>query len=233
MITVCFIASNLTKFHFPWKPVIEQAKKIGKIIINADLDSTDDTVNLINSIEGITVIENHWGKPIGKEWLRNQKQAVVDIATTDFILYLDIDELFDDIGCEWLKKIVNMDLLGFDGVRFPYYHFYGDILHRQPDDAGAGWSTKITRLARNPVKFIANSDGFGLAIPDVSVMNSSHRIYHYSHVRPRGEWHKKNRMMFARYDQQYNDLDIDYDSLQLFEGTHPDVIKKHYDFFQQ
>ena len=233
-ITVCFIASNMTKYLFPYEPVIEQAKKIGRVIVNVDTDSIDNTVEAIRMTK-VDIIESAWGQSAsaGREWLLTQKQAVVGASETKFLLYLDIDELFDDEGIEWLKKIVDEDLHGFSGVRFKSYNFYGDLKHRMPDDAGGHWSAVIVRLARKGVKFISGSDGFGLSLNDMETIPSPHRIFHYSHVRPRQVWHEKNTMMFARYNKVYSNMQIPWDQVQKFEGVHPDIINQHLHLFEQ
>lgn len=234
-ITTCFIASNVTKYLFPYEAAIEQARKIGKVIVNVDTDSVDDTVNAIKRLK-VEIIESAWGSSTGagKEWLRTQKQRILDHVETTHLLYLDIDEMLDDDGIAWLIDLVDKeDLRGFSGVRFRYYHFYGDLKHRMPDDAGSGWSTVITRLARKGAHFVKGSDGFGLALNLMETLLSPHRIYHYSHVRPREVWHEKNTMMFARYNKQYNNLQIPWDLVQRFEGKHPEIIGNDLHLFEQ
>jgi glycosyltransferase involved in cell wall biosynthesis len=233
-LTTCFIAGNVKKYGYPYEPAILQALKLSRVIINVDLDSEDDTVAIIKKFP-VTVIENHWGqsKNAGRVWLRQQKQKVIDAATTGFILYLDIDELLHEDAFSWIQHILTRNLYGFNGITFRYYHFYGDMKHVQPDNAGAGWSTKITRLARRPTKFIDGSDGFGLAVPSLEVGMSPHRIFHYSHVRQREIWHEKNEMMYARYGKTYNRLSIDYGALDAFNGHHPEIVGKYAGLFEQ
>ena len=233
-ITVCFIASNVEKYLFPYEPVIEQAKKIGKVLINVDLDSVDDTVKRMRMLD-VAIIESNWGDPIGAGagWLCAPKQAAVDAIETDLLLFLDLDELFDDAGVAWIKKIVDEDLHGFSGARFKSYNFYGDLKHRMPDDAGGHWSAVIVRLARKGIKFINGSDGFGLSLNDMETIESGHRIFHYSHVRPRQVWHEKNSMMFSLYNQAYNNMQVPWGQLQKFEGEHPEVIGRYGHLFEQ
>ncbi len=94
---------------------IESAMPIADEIIIYDTGSTDSTKEIAGSYPKVKVIEGEWRDDFA--WARNQS---LSHATSDFIMWLDADDLLDDVTRDTVNELKNDDFKGYSKIMMSY-----------------------------------------------------------------------------------------------------------------
>ena len=205
-------------------------------------DSTDATIDFIKSIQSDKIKIHHsvWDNTLrkGGEVLAvetNKAFQLIDPEST-WAFYIQADEAVHEKdhaaildACRKYK-----DDKRVQGLLFRYIHFYGSY-----DYIGDSrkWYRNEVRIIRNDKKISSYKDaqGFRVGETKLRVKPADASIYHYGWVKSQEQMVKKMKEVsqywhegieWEHYIQSEKVFDYnDFDSLALFEGTHPEVMK--------
>lgn len=241
------IIKNALKYDYP---VLESIKSILPIVDEMIIcagDSEDETNNLIASIgsEKIKIIHSVWDKKLreGGRVLAEETNKAMDAAAADadWLFYLQADEVIHEDYLPEIKKMAAkyLDDKRVEGLLFNYRHFYGSYKYLGD---GRKWYSKEIRVIRNDksIRSFKDAQGFRKDGRKLRVKPVNAWVFHYGWVKNPLFMQKKNRdfgqfwneeaahqAWVSAVDQQ--GLVFDYsviDSLSLFKGTHPAVMKQ-------
>jgi len=205
--------------------------------------SDDDTEGLIRSIDSskIKIVHSEWDLsklPGGKVMAIETDKAFKQISPeSTWAFYIQCDEVVHEQYHAAIIKACNdyKDQSELLGLVFNYVHFYGTY-----DYYGNSrqWYNKEIRIIRNDFRISSYRDAQGFRIDGkrlpCKLIDAS--IYHYGWVKnPAFMDHKlrnlsKNWMgneMKKRIDSIEGVFNYqDYDSMEIFKGTHPQVMEK-------
>jgi hypothetical protein len=234
---------NALKFDYPIVEAITSILPLCDEFIVAVGKSDDDTLGLVQSINSpkIKIIETVWDDSLregGRVLAVETDKAFAAIAPdSDWCFYIQGDEVVhekyhDTIREAMLKWKDNKEV---EGLLLHYTHFYGSY-----DYVGDSrkWYRNEIRIVRNDKSIHSFRDAQGFRKNDklIRVKPVDAYVYHYGWVKPPelqqakqesfhkmwhdDTWMKKNIPQNQEFD--YSQID----SLQLFKGTHPLVMKE-------
>ena len=238
---------NAIKYGYP---VVESITSILPMVDEMVIclgDWEDDTNNLIASIgsDKIKIIHSVWDDSLregGKVLAVETDKAIAATAKdSDWLFYIQADEVVHE---QYYKTIVAAmkeykDDKKVEGFLFNYHHFYGS--YKYIGD-GRSWYSKEIRIIRNNKRIKSYRDAQGFRWDDnrklnVKLINAY--IYHYGWVRNpltmyqktegfgklwAGDEGRKINGATAKRAVQFDYSNID--SVTLFKGTHPAVMKE-------
>ncbi|GAB2813972.1 glycosyltransferase family protein [Ferruginibacter profundus] len=234
---------NAIKYGYP---VVESITSILPVVDEMIVclgDSEDDTNNLIASIgsDKIKMIHSVWdnnlregGKVLAVE---TNKAIAATAADSDWLFYIQADEVVHE---QYHTTIVDaMNRYASDkrveGLLFNYHHFYGS--YKYIGD-GRSWYSKEIRIIRNNKGIKSYKDAQGFRWEDGRKLNVKlidAYIYHYGWVKNPLTMNRKKENFGTLWDGEsgknkvVKEAAFDYtniDSVTLFKGTHPAVMKE-------
>jgi hypothetical protein len=234
---------NAIKFDYPVVEAITSILPLCDEFVIAVGKSDDGTLNLISSIKSskIKIIETVWddslregGKVLAVE---TDKAFAVISPDTDWAFYIQADEVvhekYHPAILESMKKW--KDDARVEGLLFNYVHFYGSY-----DFIGDSrrWYKREIRIVKynKDIRSFRDAQGFRLGDKIIKVKAVDASVYHYGWVKP-PELQQAKQENFHKlwHDDYWMEKNIpktdqfDYskiDSLALFKGTHPAVMKE-------
>ncbi|HEY0030393.1 MAG TPA: glycosyltransferase family 2 protein [Bacteroidia bacterium] len=237
------IVRNAIKYDYPIVEAITSILPLCDEIVVAVGKSEDDTLQLIRSINSpkIKIIETIWNEALregGKVLADETNKAFAAVADdSDWAFYIQGDEVIH----EKYLPIIREAMLKYkgdknvEGLLLNYTHFYGSY-----DYIGDSrrWYRREIRIIKNDKRTSSYLDaqGFRKDGKKLNVKLIDACVYHYGWVKPPeaqqakqqtfnklwhdDEWMKKNIPAVDRFD--YSNTD----SVDLFRGTHPKVMKE-------
>jgi len=237
---------NAVKYGYP---VVESIKSILPIVDEMIVclgDSDDETNKLIESIgsEKIKIIHSVWDNNLregGKVLeLDSYYELVVSAAESVWLFYIQADEVLHEkyhTGIMEAMKNYKADD-SVEGLLFNYHHFYGS--YKFIGD-GRSWYSKEIRIIRNDkrIRSYLDAQGFRKDGRKLQVKLIKAYMYHYGWVRNPVEmqkkytdfgklWHADEGFENWAKAEMEKSKEFDYskiDSLTVFTGTHPAVMK--------
>lgn len=241
------IIRNAVKYDYPVVESIQSILPLVDEMVVCAGDSEDDTVKLIESIgsEKIRIVHSVWQKYTeGGAALAAETNKAMDAVATDadWLFYIQADEVLHEAYIPAIRAAMEKykDDKRVDGLLFRYHHFYGS--YRYIGDSRK-WYSKEIRVIRNDknIRSYKDAQGFRKMNDDkLKVKLVEAWIHHYGWV--------KNPVFMQRKDRDFGEFwndersqtawaefidrkgpAYDYsviDSLEMFDGTHPAVMKK-------
>jgi hypothetical protein len=235
------IIRNAIKFDYP---VVESIKSVlplcDKFFIAVG-KSEDDTEGLIKSIDTdkIEIIRTVWDENLrtGGRVLAVETNKAFRAIPEDYhwAFYIQADEVLHEKYIDTIHREMKANLSDYtvDGLLFKYKHFYGSY-----DYVGESfrWYRREIRVIRNDKSIYSYRDAQGFRKENnqkLKVKLIDAYIYHYGWVKNPIEqqlkqqnfqklWHDdKNINTFHSDGFDYSNID----SLELFEETHPEVMR--------
>ncbi|HTE25294.1 glycosyltransferase family protein [Flavitalea sp.] len=228
-------------------PIIEAITSILPVVdemIVAIGNSTDKTEELIRNIgsEKIRIVHSVW------DVSQNNKGGTILAVETnkafqhispdsDWAFYIQGDEVLHEKYHDSIRQAAAKykDDKKVDGLLFKYLHFFGTY-----DYVGDSrrWYHREVRIIRNDKTISAYRDaqGFRRNGEKINVKPIAATMYHYGWVKSPKQMREKQKNVIQYWEDQeatkkrllatdifdYNE----FDSLQRFSGTHPQVMKK-------
>ena len=227
-------------------PIVEAITSILPIVDEMVVligDSNDETRKLIEGISSdkIKLFESVWDKSLrrGGAVLAVETDKAFELINPEstWAFYIQADEVVHEqylpIIADACKKY--KDDKNVEGLLFRYLHFYGSY-----DYVGDSrkWYNKEIRIIRNDITIKAYKDaqGFRKGKIKLNVKLIDACIYHYGWVKSPGQMRKKMNEVSRFWNPNVPETDDDpttedifdfkdFDSLQLFDGGHPAVMK--------
>lgn len=233
---------NAVKYDYPVKEAILSILPLCDEVIVMLGNSEDKTRELIESINDprIKIFDSVWDESLregGRVLAEETNKAFAKVAPdSDWAIYIQGDEVMHEHGYEAVMDAMkkHKDNKEVEGLLFNYRHFYGSY-----DYVGNSrrWYRKEIRVIRNDKSIISYKDaqGFKKHGKKLKVKPVYAFIHHYGWVKPPktmqakqesfhklwhpDDWIKENVSKVTEFD--YSEID----SLALFQGTHPEVMK--------
>lgn len=224
------------------------------IIAIGDCDKDDPTRKLIESINSdkIRIIDTVWDiekYPRGMEHA-HQTDIAKTQCTGDWLFYVQADEIVHEKDHDLIRRKCEelLDNKEVEGFVFNYLHFWGDYNHHHNSH---NWYKKEIRIVRNDpdihswesaqsFRKIPNFDGIFYRQQKntfkLKVAKLDAEIYHYGWVKPPQTMRAKSKAFTIihhgvreaeeKEKKKYFDFDYgDLSKLEVFKGTHPEVMK--------
>jgi hypothetical protein len=239
---------NAVKYEYPVVASIRSLLPIVDEMIVCLGDSEDETNKLIESIdsEKIKIIHSVWDKSLreGGRVLAVETDKAMDATATDsdWLFYIQADEVVHEkyypVILDAMQKY--KDDKRIEGLLFNYHHFYGSY---SLIGDGRKWYSKEIRVIRNGihVRSWMDAQGFRINGRKLRVKLIKAYIYHYGWVRNpvvmlekqadfgnlwcSGEAYEQSMKTLKKAKTEFDYTAID--SVTLFEGTHPAVMKDY------
>jgi len=236
------IIRNAIKNDYPVIEAITSVLPVCDEFIVAVGKSEDTTYDLIKQIpsDKIRIIETVWDDTLragGRTFALETDKALQAVSPeSDWCFYIQADEVLHEKYHDTVREamIRFKDDKMVDGLLFNYRHFWGSY-----DYVGESWQwyRREIRIIRNNKDIFSYKDAQGFRKKpnqklNVKLINAT--IYHYGWVKdPRLMQSKmKNWYRFYKDESWINnnvvqDNEYDYsriNSLELFDGTHPEVM---------
>lgn len=236
------IIRNAVKYDYPVKEAILSVLPLCDDFIVLHGNSEDETLELLKSINSpkIKIIQSVWDDTLregGKVLAEETNKAFRKISKdTTWCFYIQSDEVlhekFIPVLHDSMKKYEEDRRV--EGLVFDYTHFYGSY-----DYIGdsRSWYKREVRIIRcdEEIYSFRDAQGFQKKGRPLNVKHSGASIFHYGWVKhPKFQQEKQKNFNKLWHDDSWMDKNIektdefDYskiDSLTLFEGTHPEVMK--------
>ncbi|HBZ67865.1 MAG TPA: glycosyl transferase [Bacteroidales bacterium] len=236
------IVRNAIRYDYPVVEAITSILPVCNEVVVAVGQSDDQTLELIKEIGSpkIRIIETEWSMQLregGRVLAVETDKALQAISPqADWAFYIQADEILHE---EYAQVVVNamrkyQNDPDVEGLLFKYLHFYGSY-----DFVGDSrrWYRNEVRIIR-PGKGITSyrdAQGFRINGKRLKVKPSGATIYHYGWVKPPEKqqakqqnfhklWHSDDWV--AQNIKQAEGFEYSsIDSLALFKGTHPQVMR--------
>jgi glycosyltransferase involved in cell wall biosynthesis len=234
---------NAVKYDYPVTESIRSILPVCDEVVVAVGNSDDGTRSLIESIGSpkIRIIDTVWDETLreGGAVLAVETNKAMDAISSDatWVFYIQGDEVIHEKSLEPLMDAMDRwkDHTEVEGLLLNYLHFYGSY-----DYIGDSrqWYRNEVRIIRNDsnIRSYKDAQGFRKNGKPLRVKPSGATMHHYGWVKPPEsqrtklryfhtlwhdpEWLEKNRERIEGFD--YSQID----SLALFTGTHPAVMKE-------
>jgi hypothetical protein len=237
------IVRNAVKFDYPAVEAITSILPLcDEFVVNVG-QCDDGTMEMIQSIQSpkIKIVESVWddslregGKLLAVE--TNKAFDAIDTKST-WAFYMQADEVLHEKYHDAVQRAMKEHQynLNVEGLLFDYTHFYGSY-----DYVGNSrrWYRNEVRVVRNDKQIRSYRDAMGFRKngEKLYVKPANASIYHYGWVKPPKAQQEKQKSFHKMWhdDQTAQKMagaadEFDYsqiDSLKLFEGTHPAVMRK-------
>ena len=233
---------NAVKFDYPVVASIRSLLPLVDELIVCLGNSEDGTEQLIRSIADakIRIIHSVWDDSLreGGRVLAIETNKALDHVSPDAVwcIYLQADEVIHEKDYSAIRSAMQQYYSDkrVEGLLFKYIHFYGSYNYI---GNSRKWYRHEIRIVRNDPSIRSWKDAQGFRknkIPlRVKPVNAS--IYHYGWVKNPFHQSEKQKNFHKMWHQDekvklmVSDLPYDYnkiDTLALFNGSHPDVMKE-------
>lgn len=232
---------NAIRFGYPVVESIQSVLPMVDEMIICLGNSEDETTALIQSIKSdkIKIIHSVWDDSLRKGGrvlaVETDKALAATAADSDWLFYIQADEIvhekYHPAILAAMQQYKNDGSV--EGLLFNYLHFYGSFKYVGD---GRSWYTKEIRVIRNNKNICSYRDAQGFRWNDNRKLNVKlidAYIYHYGWVRNPLTMHRKQQNFRSLYSSIANEpkeeIEFDYsnvDTVTLFEGTHPAVVKE-------
>lgn len=235
---------NAVKYDYPVIESITSILPIVDLFIVSVGNSDDNTVDLIRSIDSpkIRIVHSTWDDSLkkgGKVLAVETNKALEQIPPGyDWAFYLQADEVVHEKDLAVIVAAANQYSHDqkIEGLLFRFIHFYGS--YNYTGDSRR-WYKHETRLIKYNGNMISIKDAQGFRTRKYKKLNVKKidaDIYHYGWVRhPEKQfkkivdfsvfWNGEGYIPPGRDEKNQFDFLKDVDSVELFKGTHPLVMK--------
>ena len=231
-------------------PIVEAIRSILPLcdeVVVAVGKSDDDTLNLVRSIHPskIRILETVWNETIregGKVFAMETDKAFHALPDdADWAFCIQADEIVHENSLDRISESMSKwkEHKNVDGLLIDFIHFYGSYQYVADSYS---WHKREIRIVRNDQNIFSHGDSMGFRKwpnEKLQVKHSGGMIYHYSYVKPPDKMMTKVRAMHKLWhddewiQQQLGDEALfDFskiDSLKIFTGNHPSVMKERID----
>ena len=238
------IVKNAVKNDYPVIESIESVLPVVDEMIVLIGDCEDDTVNLVKSIKSSKIIIHHsvWDASIrdGGSILAMETNKALKLINPNatWALYIQADELLHERDHDNITAACHKfaDEKAVDGFLFNYLHFYGNYNYLGNSRAWYKHEVRIIRPGTNIFSY-RDAQGFRRGSKKIKVKAIDAFVYHYGWVKTPQQMLQKTKDVARYWDKNSNahqeildESDFfnydDFESLKLFEGSHPLAMKQ-------
>ncbi len=237
------IARNVVKADYPLKEAVYSILPLVDEMVIAVGKSDDDTLAFVKSFDSpkIKIIETIWDDSLreGGKVLAVETNKAFDAISdnADWCFYIQADECLHEQYLDVVKEAM-IDYAHderVEGLLLDYKHFYGSYDYLADS---RNWYRKEIRVIKNNKKIRSYKDAQGFRIDGrkLHVKSIDACMFHYGWVKhpkqqleklkqARKLWHSDEFLEKTYANVDMYDFSI-VDSLALYKGTHPEVMKE-------
>ena len=188
-ISVVTIGKNIIKQGYCWYESLMSVLPIANELIISEGFSDDDTLHYLMKFKNkykkklpILIYQDRWEeKSYHGEVITKVSQSAIDKATKDWVLYLQLDEVWHEDSVEHIKSIAASN--EWNSASFPFFHFTRGW---EPSAEGYKEAIRMIRRGRN-IKLMGDAWNFLLdnASPISPAGSCPKKIYHFNWVFPK------------------------------------------------
>lgn len=237
MITGVTLIRNGNQLRYPWKLTIKSLlATCDKVIVNCD-PTDDNTFEELKLIAGyhpkIKIFLSRWdmSNTGNGSMLATEVNKVLPQVDTEWIMYLQADELIHEDDAEYYKNLTSTVPPQISQIEMLRTYFWGRLNQRYtPNEIYLG---RLFRLGTH----IVGGDGMHLVRLMGEVYRSNKMIYHYSRMGTEQEITERVRNLDRLFHDEkevalmkpfsYND--VPPNDVMIWEGSHPKDIKGYYE----
>ena len=202
----------------------------------------DDTENMLRAISDpkMRIIPTQWNENLRADYsvkgfvYGQQKSIALFNCTGDWAFYLEADEVLHENDLPKIRAAMEKHLPDerVEALAFDYLHFYGN---KNTIAWSPGWYRSEVRIIRNTIPaWSSEALFFNIVVghkksryPRAAHIGAT--IYHYGWVRSEAQMNLKSASVLKFWNNRtlapVNYSQIDAAALQLFSGTHPQVVQ--------
>jgi hypothetical protein len=242
------ILRNAVANDYPFVEAIHSVlPMVDEMVISIDRgeDDTEEKVKAIGSPK-IKIFYSEWDMSLregGRVYAVETNKAKEHIsADADWIFYLQADEIihekYQPVILEAAQKYLRNKRV--EGLLFKYLHFYAT--YDYVGNSRKWYKYEVRLIKNNPsISSYKDAQGFRVGNQKIKVVPVNAEVYHYGWVKSPEQMKKKLKNVLPFYNNNddwieiyrkgddYFDFKEEFDSLSLFSGTHPEVMKERID----
>ena len=202
----------------------------------------DDTENMLRAIGDpkIRIIPTQWNENLRSDYsvkgfvYGQQKSIALFNCTGDWAFYLEADEVLHENDLPKIRAAMEKHLPDerVEALAFDYLHFYGN---KNTIAWSPGWYRSEVRIIRNTIPaWSSEALFFNIVVGHKKsryprAAHTGATIYHYGWVRSEAQMNLKSASVLKFWNNRtlapVNYSQMDTAALQLFSGTHPQVVQ--------
>ena len=202
----------------------------------------DDTEKMLRAIgdSKIRIIPTQWNENLRSDYsvkgfvYGQQKSIALFNCTGDWAFYLEADEVLHENDLPKIRAAMEKHLGDerVEALAFDYLHFYGN---KNTIAWSPGWYRSEARIIRNTIPAWSSEALFFNVVTGHKksryprAAHTGATIYHYGWVRSEAQMNLKSASVLKFWNNRtlapVNYSQMDAAALQLFSGTHPQVVQ--------
>jgi len=229
--------SNAVRLDFPIVPAIRSILPLcAEVVVNVG-PSTDDTLDLIRSIDDprIRIIHGAWDHTLGRLMLSAETQRALDATEGDWAIYIQADEVLHEDGVPLLEAAMreSQDDPRVEALLVNYLHFYRNF---DTVATNRAWYRREVRVVRRgpDVRSYEDAQGFrvGPGARRIRARRTGAVMHHYGWARPIDALRSKRDLDQVIYHEgrdhrpRVAELPHWQVGLRRFTGSHPAVARE-------
>jgi glycosyltransferase involved in cell wall biosynthesis len=233
---------NAIKYDYPAEESLRSLLPLCDEVIVAVGNSDDETRVAVAAIDPkIRIIDTVWDDSLregGQVLAVETNKALDEVAEdADWAFYLQGDEVLHENDYKAILSAMERwkDDPAVEGLLFDWHHFYGAYNYEADSRQWYRHEVRIIRPDRS-IRSYQDAMGFRKNDQKLSVKSTGAKVYHYGWVKnPKYQQAKQESFHKMWHDDGWvaenvvkaNEFDYgQIDSLKVFEGTHPAVMRK-------
>ncbi|SPE56405.1 conserved hypothetical protein [Verrucomicrobia bacterium] len=233
---------NAQKFGYPFVESIRSILPIVDEFVIALGPCDDETEPMLRQMNEpkLRLIPTQWNERIRNDYsvkgfvYGQQKSIALFNCTGDWAFYLEADEVVHEKDLPKIRGAMEKCLPDdqVEALAFDYLHFYGN---KNTYAWSPGWYRTEVRIIRNTIPAWGPEGLFFVVLEEHKrgryprAAQTGATIYHYGWVRSEAQMNLKVRAVepnWSNEDKRVRYGEIDSTVLRLFDGSHPQVIRR-------
>ncbi len=232
---------NVERLGYPFVASVRSVLPIVDEFVIALGPSDDGTEEMIRQIGDpkIRIVHTQWNERLRPDYsvkgfvYGQQKSVALFNCTGDWAFYLEADEVVHEQELPRIREAMEKHLGDprVEALAFDYIHFYGNARSRA---WSPGWYRSEVRILRNTIPAWGPEGLFFIVLESEQrgryprAAHTGATIYHYGWLKTSDQVRQKresNSRFWGKAASVGGYQDIDPRLIQLFEGTHPQVVQ--------
>lgn len=234
-ITGISLVRNGNELRYPWKLTIKSLLSCcDEVIVNCcpTNDQTFEELRMISKYHPVKIIESNWdmSNSGNGSMLAYEANKILPSVSTDWIMYLQADELVHEDDAEYYKNITSTMPGRISQIELFRTYFWGSLTQRYLSN-----ELFLGRLFRTGTN-IVGGDGMHLVRLLGEVYRTNKLIYHYSRMGSEEQINKRIRTLDRLFHDEekvnqfkhFSFAEAAKSDIIFYDGKHPEGVESLY-----